>query len=213
MKLVREELNGLKAMIEKTSSKVLEQYESELTKTNYDYLFLGDSMIEYLNLEEYFGNINAINRGVAGATTKFINDNLDVIVGNINPQEIYLSIGSNDLVLLKSTPEEAAANIINLIKTLNIKFPNAKINYLSTTPVINEGHKLYKKIYIAGRTNDELKRINEIVFNYKNNSYLFINLYDSVLKDKYLNSEFTSDGIHLNKEGYKIYSKTIQKHL
>lgn len=213
MKLFKEELNGLRQMIAKTSSKVLEKFQVELSKTNYDYLFLGDSMIEYLNLESYFGDINAINRGVAGATTKFINDNIDTIISNINPKTIFLSVGSNDLVLLEATPDETASNVINLIDKLRGLFPNAKINYLSTTPVINEDHKLYKKIYIAGRTNDELKRVNELVFNNKNNSYNFINLFDSVLKDNYLNEDLTYDGIHLNKNGYEIYTEILKKHM
>lgn len=213
MKLFKEELNGLRQMIAKTSSKVLEKFQVELSKTNYDYLFLGDSMIEYLNLESYFGDINAINRGIAGATTKFINDNIDTIISNINPKTIFLSVGSNDLVLLEATPDETASNVINLIDKLRDLFPNAKINYLSTTPVINEDHKLYKKIYIAGRTNDELKRVNELVFNNKNNSYNFINLFDSVLKDNYLNEDLTYDGIHLNKNGYEIYTEILKKHM
>src|SRR5690606_34150837 len=121
---------------------------------NADFLFMGDSMIEYLDVKSSFPNLDVLNRGVAGATTKLIMENLADIVGSIVPNKLFISIGSNDLVLLRSTPDEVIENVINVFKTLQQKFPETKLYYLSTTPVLKEGTKLYKKIYVAGRTNE-----------------------------------------------------------
>ena len=212
MKLNETELKGLREMIKNTSSKVLDKYKNANIDKNYDLLFLGDSIVEYFNLNKYLPEFSAINRGVAGATTKLIINNSDTITGNINPKEIFISIGSNDLVLLEASVDEAYLGIIEVFKKLKDKFPNVKINYLSTTPVVSTTNFLYKKLYIGGRTNEELKAINKKVLEYsKNNNVNFINLFDELLDESgYLNTDFTADGIHLNAKGYEIYSKIIK---
>jgi len=216
MKLNDQELHGLKDMIVKTSSKVIDKYK-ELNKveTQADILFLGDSMIEYLDVKTAFPNLNVLNRGVAGATTEFILDNLSAIVGSIVPNKLFISIGSNDLVLLRSTPNEVIENVTNVFKSLQQKFPYTNLYYLSTTPVLKEGHKLYKKIYVAGRTNEENQLINKGLQNaLEVINVTFINQYDALVDlEGYLTESYTPDGIHLNKEGYKIYSKEIEKYI
>ena len=216
MKLNDQELHGLRDMILKTSSRLIEKYK-ELNKIEKeaDILFMGDSMIEFLDTKLFFPNYALLNRGIGGATTKFILDNLDFIVGDIKPNKLFISIGSNDLVLLRATPSEVVDNVINVFKILQLKFPHTKLYYLSTTPVLKEGNKLYKKIYVAGRTNEENQAINkglktalELI------NVTFINQYDQLVDlDGYLIENFTPDGIHLNKEGYKIYSNEIKKYL
>ncbi|HHX75980.1 MAG TPA: hypothetical protein GX698_01220, partial [Acholeplasmataceae bacterium] len=135
------------------------------------------------------------------------------ILGQHLPKDIYVSIGSNDLVLLEATIDEAFYGVVQVFKTLKQRYPQAKINYLSTTPVIHQTHKLYKKIYIGGRTNGQLKSLNFKVMNYANEHDInYIHQFDSLLDEKgYLNSKLTADGIHLNSKGYEIYAENIKK--
>jgi lysophospholipase L1-like esterase len=217
MKLTDIELKALRKMIENTSSKVLDKYKNDNLNSHQgiDYLFLGDSMIEFFKLEKYLPNINAINRGIAGATTKLILDNIDTIFGSIIPKSIYVSIGSNDLVLLEADVDTAFLGIVSVLETIRSRYPDANINYLSTTPVVDDNHKLYKKMYIGGRINGELKSINYKVMQYsKENNINYIHVFDDLLDDTgYLNDQFTPDGIHLNDKGYALYSAVINKHL
>lgn len=217
MKLTKEELKGLQRMIEKTSTKVLSTYKTDnLVYTfNEDTIFIGDSMIEFLNIKGYLPRFNALNRGVAGATTKILLDNLDTILGNIQPKSIYLSIGSNDLVLLEASVTEAYEEVIKVLETLKSRFPDSKLYYLSTTPVVSTTHPLYKKIYIGGRTNGALKSINFKVMNYaKLNNITYIHQFDALLDSEgYLNTDYTYDGIHLNPKGYEVYSGNILTNL
>ncbi len=215
MKLSSIELKALRQMIDETSTKVLNKYklDNDQNIINSDYLFLGDSMIEYFKLEKYLPSINALNRGIAGATTKLILDNIDTIFGNHDPKYIYLSIGSNDLVLLEADVETAFLGIVQVLKNIQAKYPSAMINYLSTTPVVDTSHKLYKKMYIGGRTNGELKSINYKVMQYANeNNIKYIHVFDALLDENgFLNEQFTADGIHLNQKGYEIYREYILK--
>lgn len=211
--LTLQERQALIDMIKKTSSAAIEKYKN-INNEDEEILFLGDSMVEYFNTNFYYPELKISNRGVAGATTKLIMDNLDTITGTIDPKKIFLSVGSNNLVLLEHTPEEAANAIIELINTLNYKYPFATIYYLSTTPVVNEESKVYKKLYVAGRLNQDNMKINEIVKNYLNGDNLvFINQYDSLIENEYLNENMTPDGIHLNKHGYEVYAKNIKPYL
>lgn len=215
MKLHKVELQGLREMIQKTSTEVLNTYKeaNETSNQLFDTVFIGDSMIEYFKLHYYIPELKALNRGIAGATTKLILENLDIIFGQHLPKDIYVSIGSNDLVLLEATIDEAFYGVVQVFNTLKQRYPQAKINYLSTTPVIHQTHKLYKKIYIGGRTNGQLKSLNFKVMNYANEHDInYIHQFDSLLDEKgYLNSEFTADGIHLNSKGYEIYAKNIKR--
>lgn len=214
MKLTMIELKALRKMITNTSGKVLDKYKLEnLNKhLNKDYLFLGDSMIEYFKLDKHLPTLNAINRGIAGATTKLILDNLDIIFGHVDPKHIFVSIGSNDLVLLEVNVETAFKGIVNVLETIQEKYPNAILNYLSTTPVVDTSHKLYKKMYIGGRSNGELKSINYKVMQYaKDNHINYIHVFDALLDDQgFLNSRYTADGIHLNQMGYEVYAQIIK---
>lgn len=117
MKLNDQELHGLRDMIVKTSSKVINKY-IELNKVGHeaDILFMGDSMIEYLDVKSSFTGFSVLNRGVAGSTTKLILDNFSNVVGMTIPKKLFISIGSNDLVLLKSTPKEVIENVVNQIQ-------------------------------------------------------------------------------------------------
>ncbi|OED59280.1 GDSL-type esterase/lipase family protein [Acholeplasma laidlawii] len=217
MKLTHQELKGLQQMIEKTSSKVLNTYskDNRVNSFNQDVIFIGDSMIEFFNLKRYLPTLNALNRGVAGATTKLILDNLDIILGKINPKSIFISIGSNDLVLLEYSVFNTFNSITKVLEMLSLRFPSAKLYYLSTTPVVSTNHPLYKKIYIGGRTNGELKSINYKVMNYaRSNDITYIHQFDDLLDTEgYLNTNYTYDGIHLNPKGYEVYAKNILNNL
>ncbi len=214
MKLSYQELLGLKEMIAKLSKKTIEKYKIENKSTAQGLIvFAGDSMIEYLDIKTYLPEANAINRGVAGATTKSLLDAFDDILDELNPRELFISIGSNDLVLLESSVDEIVLNIKKVFDKINEKFPFTTIYYLSTTPVISEAHKLYKKIYVAGRTNGQNKEINTKVKELcDNHSVIFINQFNDLLdKNGFLEETYTADGIHLNKNGYQIYSSVIRE--
>ncbi|VEU83274.1 SGNH/GDSL hydrolase family protein [Acholeplasma hippikon] len=212
--LTIQELQALRDMINKTSSAVIEKYK-KINNKDSEILFIGDSMVEYFSTSTAFAGQKISNRGVAGATSKLILDNLDDITGEIDPKKIFLSVGSNNLVLLEENPEEAALGVKKLIDELMYIYPFATIYYLSTTPVVSTSSKVYKKLYVAGRKNEDNQKINEIIKSYCNNENLvFINQYDSLLDSEgFLREDITPDGIHLNKKGYEIYASNIIPYL
>lgn len=214
MKLEKQELLGLKEMISKSSKKTIEKYkEANKSIPEKSVIFTGDSMIEYLDVNTLLPDLRGLNRGVAGATTQLMLDAFDEILGNLNPTDLFVSIGSNDLILLESTIDEIVESVGKVFKKISEKFPDTTIYYLSTTPVLNETHKLYKKIYIAGRTNAQNMEINNGVKKLCDKYHvIFINQFDGLIDETgYLNETFTADGIHLNKNGYQVYAGVIRE--
>src|SRR5690606_1311349 len=112
---------------------------------------------------------------------------------------------------LESSIDEVVDSIKQVFNKLTEVFPNSTIYYLSTTPVINIEHKLYKKQYVAGRTNQENMDINQGVKLLCNNDQLiFVDQFNGLIDENgFLKEEFTADGIHLNKNGYKVYASKI----
>jgi lysophospholipase L1-like esterase len=81
---------------------------------------------------------------------------------------------------------------------------------MNLTPVLRD-HEITNMDYVSSRTNDDIKKINkELKKQIVKEQY--INIYDELIdKDGSLNLKYTTDGIHLNPEGYEIYLNFIHQ--
>ncbi|CCV64755.1 Esterase, SGNH hydrolase-type [Alteracholeplasma palmae J233] len=205
------QLESLKKVIDiKGNRRVTKFIEENETLKQGLIVLSGDSIIENYHVEEYFDN-NVVNRGIAGYTTKDFLEVFDKIVVPLNPSKLFLHIGSNDLVLLHASKEEALINILNTLDYVKTKLPQTKVYYLSLTPVLPLEHKKTRALYVANRTNEELDEMNQILAQKVEN---FIDINDS-LKDGagVLEEWYTDDGIHLNHYGYVEISSIIKTYI
>jgi len=64
----------------------------------------------------------------------------------------------------------------------------------------------------AENRNIEISKLNQLLFDYaKENKIEFINLNKKMSASNFLKAELTIDGIHLNGEGFKIWSREVDK--
>lgn len=212
MRLTDLQLKALTKMIETSSTKKMKEYKEKNAKElKHGIVFAGDSMVDYFPFNEHLETYSIVNRGIAGATTQSFLDTFDTAVLPLEPKVLFISIGSNDLVMFNATADEAIKNIKHLLDVVKEKLPNTKIYYLSTTPVISEEDKIYKILYVGGRTNQEQQKINDAISRYHRN---FINVYDALVDGQgYLEIWYTADGIHLNRYGYAAYAKVLKPYL
>lgn len=185
--------------------------EIETIKDNYaNYLFLGDSITEYYDLEKYFPDMPVVNSGVAGDTTEDILDDMKNRVYDYNPSKIFLLIGTNDLRDDKSV-EEVVENIKKIIEEIKTYRKEAEI-YLESIYPVNE--EINKKV-VGARENDDINEINKEIEKYtKEEGITFINTHELLVdEDGLLKEDYTDDGLHLNEEGYEVVSKTLEKYL
>lgn len=182
----------------------------EVEKVPDNYLFLGDSITDFYDLDKYYPDMPTVNSGVSGNTTEDILNDMKKRAYQYNPSKVFLLIGTNDLDT-KHSKEDIVKNIEKIISELKENRPKAEL-YLESIYPVNPDVRRSKS---GNRNNDDIKQINKELKKYcKENKINYINLYD-LLKDEddNLKAEYTKDGLHLSDEGYKVVTEEIKKKL
>ena len=187
-----------KALIEKYRQEKIETYQQENKIFNdfeVDVAFLGDSLTEGYNLEQYYPNQITTNRGIAGDTTFNLEKRLQVSVYDLKPKVVVMLIGGNNLKTMFKNYE-------NIVKGLTTNLPESKIVLLSLTAMSGN----WGKNNNLAKTNNE--KIAQIATVY-NCTYvdLFNPLFDTNSNGIY--SEYTTDGAHLTSIGYEVITRII----
>ncbi len=177
-----------------------------LPKAEDEIIFLGDSLTDLCEWSEFFRNARLKNRGICGDTTEGILNRINNIVES-KPQKIFLMIGINDL-----SQGRKVGDVLNsyklILKTLQEQTPKTKVFIQSLLPVNtqsfpNRNSELSEKVI---KVNATLKQLA------KEFSFQYIDLYSSFLDSNHqLDAQYTSDGVHLNGQGYLIWKEIIEK--
>ena len=169
-------------------------------------VFYGSSTIRlWCQLQKDFPAHNTLNLGFGGAFIHSLSTNFENLFQDLKPKAIVLYLGGNDLSLGLSAKE-----IINQIQAfilgIHQKFPKTKIFNISIKPSFEREKQL-----------GAIKSINKGILCLSSNlDYLHqINLYESLIDDnkKIRGDVLLQDGLHLNKNGYKILKSHINKAL
>ena len=198
---MKQDLLGVKKLIEMDYARKVKTFRAlPIEKKN---IIIGDSMVAYINLSQY--GLDLINMGIAGDTTIGVIERLDAVL-RIKPEIVFVNVGSNDLVLTHHSLEEIVLNIKRIFEKLSTF---SKVYILSLTPV-NESVEDVNLLYVGGRKNEDIYAINQKL------RMLFKDCYidtSDILKDESLklNKAYTTDGIHLNHQGYSIWIEKIKK--
>ena len=144
------------------------------------------------------------NRGICGDTTDGILNRIDNII-EYQPQKLFLLIGINDLNQGRQVPN-IVENYNLILNSIKDKLPTTKVFIQSVLPVN------YQKFQKSG-VNDKVIELNlklrELA---KEFSYQYIDLFSAFLDiNKELDSQYTTDGVHLNGQGYLVWKGIIEK--
>ena len=198
--------------------------EFDKAQIGYDKIvFLGDSITEGGgNWNNYFGTKSIVNRGISGDTTLGVLARLNEICF-YKPVSLFLLIGINDIFNSDSpnrkniTPLSVSNNIMSIAEIIYKRSPNTQV-YIQTTLPIN--NRLYKKLTGTFPAHemplpDQINQINTILKkNESQNHYRIIDLHDIFLDSHgSLSKKYTSDGVHLNEEGYQKWSNFIKNYI
>lgn len=193
----------LEAIMQADFKKSVIRFNEEVINSD-SIIFLGDSIIKYYDTSKYYSNTNIINRGIAGDTATYILDRIGEVISK-KPSIVILNAGSNDLVRTKLSHDEIVKNILKIKYLLEEGIPNVVVYILSLPPVLRD-HEVTNMDYMKHRTNDDINTINEELDLYTNLVDTHSLLVDS---DGNLDVNYTTDGLHLNDLGYKVFSKVI----
>ncbi|QGJ72348.1 Argininosuccinate lyase [Planctomycetales bacterium 10988] len=166
-------------------------------------LFIGSSSIRMWDLEKYFPGKNYINRGFGGSEIADSVEFADRVILLYKPRMIVFFAGGNDLARGKA-PEQVIQDFHNLAAKVHATLPNTEIIAIAVKPSP-------KRWDIRGNilaTNNGIE-----AFAADHPKVHFINIYPPMLDESgEVRAElFVKDGLHLNAEGYKLWSNLVRQ--
>lgn len=177
-------------------------------------VFLGDSITEFMDIDQFFPEIdNKYNSGIGGITSTMLLNFIDEGVLKYQPSRLIYMIGTNDLgKTVMQSPKDIAINVKELVETVHYNLPECEIYVVSPLPCIERIHD-YKSTPGVLRSNDMLKMIfKEMKKTIPYEYVTFINAYPSLCNKKGEPiEELYVDGLHINEQGYQRYSEAIKK--
>lgn len=177
-------------------------------------VFIGDSLTDGCALDVFYPDLSTAvyNRGIGGDSTEGVLKRLEFSLFDIKPSRIVLMIGINDINGMVSN-SKILENYGKILSEIRTALPEAEVYCVSIMPV-NKDLESYTNIN-AEKTNFRVLEINpEIEALVVSYGYRFINLHaDFCDADGFLKKELSPDGIHLNHDGYTVYSAIIKSAL
>jgi len=176
------------------------QFELLSTQTDKKVVMLGDSITDRGLWNELTQRDDIINRGISGDTTIGLLARLDNL--NNGLQQAFIMIGTNDLLKGRSV-EYVFKNYKKIIMVLKQK---------GITPLIQS--TLYVGTLAPAIYNQRITELDALLKDYTDqNKIKYIDLNKIFAPDKVLLEKYSQDGLHLNGEGYREWTKVIAKYM
>jgi lysophospholipase L1-like esterase len=167
-------------------------------------LFYGSSSIRlWKGMKEDFPGMNVLNHGFGGSTAPDALRYFDRLVVPAKPSTIVFYEGDNDLKKGR-TPEQFLGDVQSFVQKVESKLPNTKIIILSVKPSPSRADLMSTQ-----------KKVNSMIEGWvkqtKDPRVTFVNTFSSMLDagGKPRVELFGPDKLHMNREGYKIWTKLI----
>lgn len=171
-----------------------------------DVAFYGNSITYASNFDEIFAadSLSLINLGYPGDNILGMINRLDMLEA-CHPNKIFLMAGINGLK--DQSPDEFSLQYEQLVDSIQYRLPNAKIlleSILPVNPTMKMGIATNHQILTA---NDSIRAIAH------RKKLIYINLHNLYVEDGIMATQYTTDGLHLKPEAYKIWADEIYKYI
>ena len=186
-----------------------EMMNERVAQGNVDLLFIGDSITHNWEnagkkvWDEYYGNRNAVNLGMAGERTQYVlwrlhNGNIK----NISPKLVVLMIGTNNTAA-RNTPEETTAGITKIVQKLRTDLPDTKILLLGIFP------RGWAPSDHCRTVNTKINTMIQKLADGEN--VIYADIGQKFLTPKgTITKEMMADALHPGHKGYKIWAEAIE---
>ncbi len=165
-------------------------------------LFLGDSITEGFDLQQFFPGQNFVNHGISGYSSGELLDAMKQSWFALSPEKVFICIGTNDLARDVSF-EQILENIRKMVNYIRIySSPECKIYLTSLFPTRHNPPRPNPVIYKFNGALHELAIQCDC-------DYLHFNIFFTD-ENRMLKREFTNDGLHLNDQAYKKWVVLIK---
>lgn len=165
-------------------------------------VFFGSSSIRlWVNMVMDLSPLNVLNLGFGGSSFEWCNYYFDELFQDLQPTQLLLYGGENDLSS-GTTSERVLYNFERLFDKARLQYPDAEIGVISLKPSLQRTD-LIPRI-------QEVNRLLHRSILIRPKAY-FVEIHQAMLDDSG-NARpelYLSDGLHMNKEGYKIWAEIV----
>ena len=168
--------------------------------------FYGSSSVRlWVHMRRDMNPFNVVNLGFGGSTFAWCIHYFHEIFKEADPAKIVIYAGENDLNEGR-TPQEVLADCRMLVEMIRAKYPNAALALISLKPSVER----VAMIPLIIETNLLLAKYVITDLNAQ-----FINVFGQMITsdNRPIPELYLSDGLHLNKKGYALWSNAIKKAL
>jgi lysophospholipase L1-like esterase len=199
-----QEIKTAKIYETETYKNRIKTFQKEGLKKN-SIIFLGNSLTQGGDWSAWFPVQKPANRGISGDNTEGVLARLDEIT-DAKPAKVFLMIGIND-ISQNYKNDYLCKNFEKIVRKILTESPETTIYIQSILPVNNDFGR-YKRLINKEKQIEELNyRLKKLC---KKENIKFINLYPLFLQHKHkLIPAYTTDGLHLNEEGYMVWISEI----
>ena len=168
-------------------------------------LFVGSSSIRLWKLDESFPDLGAINRGFGGSEIADSTHFAQRIILKHEPRLIFLYAGDNDIAKGKSA-ETVTEDFQKLAKVVRMNLPETRLVFIAIKPSI----KRWALADVNAKANAAILEICQ-----QDDLLGFADIWKPMLgEDSKPRPElFAKDGLHLNDDGYKLWTSIVKPHI
>jgi lysophospholipase L1-like esterase len=169
-------------------------------------LFLGSSSIRmWSTLATDFPGIRSVNRGFGGSHISDSVEYLEALVVPHAPRQVVFYAGGNDLAAHKS-PEQVAGDFRALVEGVRARLPETQFTFISIAPNPARWAMV-----------DKMKETNALVREFCNSEpgLAYVDVFSDMLGPDGLPRPdiFREDRLHMNGDGYRLWTRLIRPHL
>lgn len=166
-------------------------------------VFYGSSSIRlWVHMKDDLAPLNVMNLGFGGSNYAWCAHYFDEVFGPLRPKKIVLYAGENDLGEGKS-PQTVFADFKRLVQKIKAKDANIALAIISIKPTIARQEML-----------PDILETNRLLKQYVSNELRahYIDVFNQMISQDHKPRPelYMVDGLHLNKAGYEIWSRTIR---
>ncbi|MBF9253701.1 G-D-S-L family lipolytic protein [Pontibacter sp. 172403-2] len=170
-------------------------------------LFVGSSSIRmWDNLQQAFPKYTVINRGFGGSTLLDLKRYLNDIVFPYQPKQIVIYSGENDIATDTVQAPEVLERFKDVYQSIRKELPRVPLVFISIKP--SPSRKQYNAI---------VQEANNLIRAYirQQPNIKFADVYPRMLgsNNKPKPEIFLQDSLHMNNNGYRIWTKVITPYL
>jgi lysophospholipase L1-like esterase len=173
-------------------------------------VMLGDSLTLWFPQELLTGNRTWLNQGISGENTSGLFKRLNLL-NDLKPQTILIMVGVNDLIK-GNTDESLITNYQKIVDQLKGQHPQAEIVMQAMLPHGGDRLTVDDREQVLQVSNERILQVNRKLRELATQREVkFLDLH-SVFVDRegLLRSDLSTDGLHLNPQGYAAWQAAMQ---